>query len=130
MSEAHRSPEYFARLFEDAPAPYIVTDQNLVVSDMNRAAEELLGETAAEVQGRALHEIVAVSDASTFENILTRVVQDSQVMIGRPLRVRPRRGGERELLFAAGVLRAGDGVAQRICWLFHDVGPSDGGTLL
>ena len=130
MSEAHRSPEYFARLFEDAPAPYIVTDQNLVVSDMNRAAEDLLGETAADVKGRALLEIVAISDTSAFENILARVVQESQVAIGRPLRVRPRRGAERELLFAAVVLRAGDGASQRICWVFHDVGQSDGGTLL
>ena len=62
----------YQQLFEFAPDGYIVTDQNGVIQEANRAASEMLGVHGDFLTGKPLNIYVADQDRHTFHELTTR----------------------------------------------------------
>src|SRR6185503_7024715 len=113
------SLNYFMRLFEDAPAAYLVTDANLIITDANAAAQRLFGRAISALKGKPLSLLVGSSDRETFRRIITGAVREAQAPISRPLKLMIA-SGEAELNFSAAVLRDSDQLAESISWIFYN----------
>lgn len=115
------SLRYFMRVFEEAPAAYVITDSHLVVTNVNATAQRMFGRDFARLKGKPLSLLVAESDREAFRRILTRAVLDSQDSISRPLKLRIDGGkADADIPFTARVLRDQEGNPQCVCWIFHD----------
>ncbi|MEE9224071.1 MAG: PAS domain S-box protein [Thermoplasmata archaeon] len=74
--ELRRSEERFKIMFDYAPDAYVLTDQEGVFIDGNRAAEELLGFTKDEVLGKNLLDLEAISEdwiEGAVENLMKAI---------------------------------------------------------
>lgn len=118
---------FYMRLFDESPAPYIVTDASLKILNANTAAQRLLDRTLPYLRDKPLSLIIAGSDIDAFRRILKETVVQSRRSIDRPLRIRPaHQGTEREMLFSASVLRNASGTPEFICWVFHEMDRTSG----
>ncbi len=108
---------YFTRIFEEAPAPYIVTTPQLIIADANLEAQSLMKRQLAAVRGKPLQLIVAPSDRTAFRTIASDLLA-SQDKLARPLKLQYLSGAEFDVVFHARVIRNEMGDPQFIYWLF------------
>jgi PAS domain S-box-containing protein len=110
---------YFTQIFEEAPAPYIVTTPRLTIVDANFAAQKMLRRSLAVVRGKPLPLMVAASDRPVFRQMVGEILQ-SRTRVARPLTIRPVGGEEFEIIFNATVIRDSDEMPVYVFWLFLD----------
>jgi PAS domain S-box-containing protein len=111
------SSTYFARVFEDAPAAYIVTDPNMLIRDANKAAQRLLNRALAALRGKPIFSIVAKEERRAF-HALTPELLDVQTVMTRPLRIQPARGETIDAFFSACTARNENGKPEAVFWIF------------
>ena len=113
------SLHYFTRVFEEAPAAYVITDPHLLITNANAEAQRLFGRTFSQLKGRPIALLMAASDTDTFRRIIAPAVLAAQEAVSRPLRLQIA-DGEAEIPFSASVMRDSHGLPQSIAWVFHD----------
>jgi len=114
---------YFARIFEEAPAPYIVTDPSMLIRDANRAAQRILKRPLLWLRGKPLYSVVAKGERRAFNAIAPDIVATHTVMT-RPLRLQPAQGEEIDVFFSACAARDRSGKPETIFWIFlHPLEP-------
>lgn len=107
-------------LFENAPDPYLLTDAEGVILEVNRAGRELLGESTRSLVNRPLVLHVGAEDRSTFHNEISRVRRGETPSLSA---IRLRTDPENEarwLTVRINVLRQA-GREPRLRWLLRDV---------
>ena len=108
---------YFKRIFDDAPAPYLITNLNLVVTDANNAAQQMLRRSLVILKEKPLLVIVAREDRRALRGMASELVS-GQAGIIRPLRIQPYRRGSVDIVVSASVCRDGNSVPECIFWIF------------
>ena len=108
---------YFKRIFDDAPAPYLITNLNLVVTDANNAAQQMLRRPLAILKEKPLLVIVAREDRRALRGMASELV-GGQAGIVRPLRIQPYRRDALDIVVSASVCRDGNAVPVCIFWIF------------
>lgn len=115
------SLRYFMRLFEDAPASYVITTNRLLIVNANATAQQMFGVTFPRLKGKPLALMVAESDREAFRKIIAPTVLESHGTVTRPLMLRVDSGRrDAEMPFSARVLRDEEGTPECVCWVFHD----------
>ena len=114
-----QSLAYFARVFEEATAAYLVTNPSLVITNANRAAERLFGRPTSQLKGLQMTSLVAESDRDTFLEIIASAILEAEKPVSRPLKLQIA-SGDAEIPFSATVLRDQTRAPESICWVFHD----------
>jgi PAS domain S-box-containing protein len=112
--------EYYRRLFEHAPEPYIVTDRSGVICDANDAAAALFRTSRRRLLGEPLATLVALDDRTSFR---ARVIDVRRR--GEPAewdaRVVPRGGPELHVSVLAHPERTSRPGTGSICFMLHDL---------
>ena len=108
---------YFKRIFDDAPAPYLITNLNLVVTDANNAAQQMLRRSLVILKEKPLLVIVAREDRRALRGMASELVS-GQAGIIRPLRIQPYRRESVDIVVSASVCRDGNSVPECIFWIF------------
>ena len=108
---------YFARLFRDAPAAYVVTDAAMRILDANGAAQKLWNRTLSALRTRPMWTMVSKDDRSAFQGLMPELMTRGMVMT-RPLRIQPSEGQELNVFFTASAARDEAGKAEAIFWIF------------
>jgi len=112
----------YAELFEFAPGAYVVTDAHGSITEVNRAAVELLRAPSGVLPGRPLIDFVPLERRKSFREHLVALLADGglqrQSWRGR---LQPGEGGEMVVEFSVGgVPHPQSGIA-RLCWLLRPV---------
>jgi PAS domain S-box-containing protein len=115
----NESLRYFTRVFEEAPAAYVITDANMLITNANAQAQRLFQRAISRLKGKPITLFIAESERDTFRRIIVRDVLDSREPVKRPLKLRI---GTREgdVLFSASAMRNAEGSAECVAWIFHD----------
>ena len=108
---------YFKRIFDDAPAPYLITNLNLVVTDANNAAQHMLRRPLAILKEKPLLVIVARDDRRALRGMASELVSGQDGIV-RPLRIQPYRRDALDIVVSASVGRDGNAVPECIFWIF------------
>ena len=116
---------YFKRIFDDAPAPFVITNLSLVVTDANHAAQRMLRRSLLNLREKPLFMIVAREDRVGLRSIASELLAEEKG-ITRPIRVQPVRGKPLDLVVSACVCRDHRGVPECVFWIF--LHPIDNGT--
>jgi PAS domain S-box-containing protein len=109
----------YRALFEHAPVPYVVTDEQGVIADANRAAAALFRIAQHRLRGKPLVVFVSPARRRAFRDQL-RALGDKDVETGLHLRVRPREGAMRSVAASVGVVRDRRGTISELRWLLVD----------
>jgi PAS domain-containing protein len=109
--------EYFKKIFDEAPAPYLITNLELIVTDANNAAQRMLGRSLVILREKPLLVVVDRGDRVALRDMTTELL-NGQSALTRPLRIRPFRQTPLEIVVSACVCCDGDGVPECIFWIF------------
>lgn len=71
--DLERQHDRYRELFDNAPAGYLVTDADGIVSEVNATALGLFGETLSRMRGRPLARYIEAADLGAFYNHLARI---------------------------------------------------------
>lgn len=113
---------FYARLFDEAPAAIVVTRPDLVIIDVNIAAQALLQRPLTELKGQPFQRIIGVSDRIAFSTIARQIVSEPE-RVTRPLLVKC--GGhaeEVEVSLIARALRGDQGEVHSIVMILLERG--------
>lgn len=120
---------YFQRIFDDAPAPYLITNPQLLITDANAAAQRMLNRSIENMHGKPLYLFVSPSERQVFRT-MARAIIDAGDSLVRPLCIQPDGSAETDVIFSARVVRGADNEVDCIFWLFvHSITP-EGSDLL
>ena len=107
-------------LFVHAPEPYVVTDDQGLVSEASRSAAQLLGIRSAFLPGKPLAAFVVEADRRTFRTVLAAVAQGAGDRVAE-VRVRRRDGVVRVVELSASHLHESGGPSGALGWQLRDV---------
>jgi PAS domain S-box-containing protein len=112
----------YRELFEDAPDGYIVTDENGIIVESNRATTELLGIDSRLLLSKPLIVFVHSADRRVLLTALHEV-QDGrgESVVDFEVRFAPLRGRAFAASVHAAASRVAPGVARTVRWLVRDV---------
>ena len=113
------SNAYFARVFEDAPAAYIVTDPGMLIRDANKAAQRLLKRPLIWLRGKPIFSVVAREERAAFHALTPELLRVQSVMT-RPLRIQPAQGEVIDAFFSACTARDDSGKPEAVFWIFME----------
>ena len=108
---------YFKRIFDDAPAPYLVTNLSLVVTDANRAAQQMLRRSLVILRQKPLVVVVSREERSALRTMAADLI-NGHASITRPLRVQPHGLEPLDTVVSASVCRDADGIPECVFWIF------------
>jgi len=108
----------YRELFEHAPVPYLVTDQQGVIIDANRAAAAFLRVAPAYLRGKPLVVFVSPARRRAFREQLPAL--GSSPVETAHLRIRPRKRPARSVVASVGVVRDRRGAVLELRWLLVD----------
>lgn len=108
---------YFKRIFDDAPAPYLVTNLDLVITDANVAAQRMLRRSLLILREKPLLVIVAREDRPALRVIASDLLH-SQKQITRPLRIQPFKDQPLDIVVSARVCCDQENVPECVFWIF------------
>ena len=116
---------YFKRIFDEAPAPYLVTNLDLLVTDANLAAQRMLGRSLAILREKPLLVIVTREDRQALRTFAHELIH-GQKQITRPLRIQPFRQQVLDVVVSASVCTDNAGVPECVFWVFlHPLSSSE-----
>jgi len=118
-NEVERERERYRLLFEQAPIPYLVTDRDGMIREVNQAAAELLATPSGYLRGKPLAIFIPASARSTFRRSLIEL-RGQRVRSPLVLRVAPRFSAPRLVNASVGVVRDRDGAVRELRWLLVD----------
>lgn len=124
MRQERGTLRYYKKLFELAPAAYVVTDVHCVIEDANDAAARLLRRPLGELMGKPLTVFVEGQERPVFQ----KMVRESLIAVKQlvqPLTLQPVPGEEVEVLYSASVVHDERGSVSTIHWLL--LKPMEGG---
>ncbi len=117
--ELARHHDRYRELFDHAPAGYVVTDADGIVSEINATALELFGEALGQMQGRPLARYIDEPDRSAFYIHLARIRHGEigdHILLNLAIRDHPFI----PVALRATVTGTTDGRTDEIRWLLHD----------
>jgi len=123
-----RERQRYHDLFEGAPVPYLITDRDGTIRQVNKAAAVLLHCPQDRLRGKPLATFVPLEMRPHFRRQLQQI-NDARDVTRVALRLTPRLGGERTLVGTAGSARDGDGPAE-LRWLLIPGATSDAPALV
>ena len=110
----------YRALFEHAPDPYLVTDAQGVLREVNGAAAAFLGVRAPFLVGRPLSVFVAADDHRSFFDFLARLGEESQPR-AEDLHLVPRGGRPTPVAIAVSIDANPEDGAPVYRWLVRDI---------
>jgi PAS domain S-box-containing protein len=122
-----RERQRYHDLFENAPVPYLITDRDGTIRQVNQAGAVLLHCPQERLRGKPLATFVPLEMRPHFRRQLQQI-NDARDVTRVALRLTPRLGGERTLVGTVGVARDGDGPAE-LRWLLIPGTTSDAPAL-
>jgi len=108
---------YFKRIFDDAPAAYVVTGAAHLIVDANGAAQRMFNRPLDQLRGKPLNLFVSTSDRHIFRTLITDIEAADDTVV-RPLSIGPDREMGKDVIFCARAMRGPDGNVEGIYWLF------------
>ncbi|MBN1659832.1 MAG: PAS domain S-box protein [Anaerolineae bacterium] len=112
----------YQELFDLAPDGYLVTTQNSIIVEANRAAGDLLCVPVGQLPGKRLDQYVVAADGPILEDVLA---QFRALKGGAPLhsevRLQPAEGEPIHTSVAATAARSISGEIEGVRWLLRDV---------
>lgn len=81
QAELEASRNRYFGLFDLAPLPYLVFDEQHVLTDLNLAASELVGAERARLKGQAFFTWVSPTHRNAFHNHLNRIFQEPRPQV-------------------------------------------------
>lgn len=112
LSERHA----FRRLFEHAPAAYVVTDGNATIQETNVMAAELVGASPRFLVGKPLAIFVAAEQRSSFRRWAKQLASETEEAVSQRFRLVNRDGGELEVVAWVASTSGADG-RQTMRWV-------------
>jgi diguanylate cyclase (GGDEF)-like protein/PAS domain S-box-containing protein len=110
---------FFEQLFENSPQAIAITDNNVVVMEVNRGFEELFGYTPCEVNGQSLSKLIVPQDMLDEAMDLRRRAFKDGIVQRETVRI--RHNGERvHVLVVVSPINAG-GVRVGLFWIYTDI---------
>lgn len=113
-----RERQRYRALFEQAPVPYVITNEYGTIMDLNRAAARLLRVDHDELLKKPLIVFVPTTRRHAFRDQLASFGA-SDTVVGLNLRIRPRGGKTRNVTASVGVVRDKGSVVE-LRWLLVD----------
>jgi PAS domain S-box-containing protein len=114
-----RERERYRTLFELAPDPYIVTDENGVIEEANAAAATLLGVVSSKLEAKSLFKYMDSESRQGIRPLLTQLYSSGRVDKVQ-LVFRSTEGVTTRVEATMSLSRRGDGTAS-FCWLLRDI---------
>lgn len=114
-------------LFDDSPAPWIITDPHAVVVDANHAAELIFRRSLSTLRHTRLSSFISRNDRSEFRHMAANLLS-APFSLSRPLALEPSSGAKVEVLFKATMMTDSTGAPEFISWMFIEC-PSAGDDL-
>jgi len=108
---------YFKRIFDEAPAAYVVTGATHLIVDANGAAQRMFNRPLDQLRGKPLNLFVSTSDRQIFRTLITDIEAADDTVV-RPLSIGPDREMDKDVIFSARAMRGPDGNVEGIYWLF------------
>ena len=108
---------YFKRIFDDAPAPYLVTNLSLIITDANGAAQRMLRRSMLILREKPLVVIVSRDERPALRQMASDLIH-GQNPITRPLRIKPHGLAALDTVVSASVCRDADNVPECVFWVF------------
>lgn len=118
-SDLERQHDRYRELFDNAPAGYLVTDAQGIVSEVNATALDLFGETLNRMRGRPLARYIEAVDRGAFYNHLARIRHSAlgdHIFVNLSIRDHP----SKPVALRATVTGTADGTTDEIRWLLQD----------
>lgn len=112
------SLHYFKRIFDDAPAPYVVTNLSLVVTDANKAAQRMLRRSLVILREKPLVVIVSREERPALRTMASELIHGRK-SITRPLRIQPHGLDPLDTVVSASVCCDADDIPECVFWIFH-----------
>jgi PAS domain S-box-containing protein len=125
VSTVQRDRERYRRLFEEAPAAYLVTDRDGVVRQANLRASALLGVDQQWLAGKPLVSFVQLEDRKAFRRRL--LLPDSLDRAEWEAWLQPRHGGPVLVRALVSRLRNDDDGPWALAWLLRELPESASG---
>ena len=117
----HGSPQaaldYFRRIFDEAPAPYVVTNTDLIITDANQAALGMLKRSLTDLRENPLAVIFEPGERSVVSMIATDLLQERKP-VTRPLRILTHEGEALDTVLSASVCLDQKGFPECVFWIF------------
>jgi len=104
-------------IFNSVADGIMAVDLALRISNLNEAAQQILGATRQEAVGEFCPEIMGLASESEF----ARILQERRQVAGQSVRMRDRSGQVRELVVSTRVLKDGDGTERGLVAILRDV---------
>ena len=104
-------------IFNSVADGIVAVDLSLRISNLNLAAQEILGYVRQEVVGESCLEILGLAE----EDELACILQERRQVDGESVRIRDGRGREHRLVISTRVLRDADGTEQGLVAILRDV---------
>jgi PAS domain S-box-containing protein len=116
MTQQRGRLAYFRKLFELAPAAYVVTDADLVIQDANSAAVRLLRRPLDHLAGKPLVQFIDTAEREVFRSMVAESLTAGKQLV-QPLALQPVHGEEVEVLYSAVGVRDPQGKLTSVFWL-------------
>jgi PAS domain S-box-containing protein len=112
----------YQELFEFAPDGYLVTDQNGIIQEVNRAAEALVHRSREFLRGKPLPMLVAAEQRKEFRKLINELRAGAEGDTpGREFRFRTRRKEMVDVALGVTATRDADGLPVTVRWLVRDI---------
>ncbi len=122
-------PDFARKMFDDAPAGWIVTNPSCIVVQANHAAETLLLRSASAMRDKHFSFLIAASDRASFATMAADMLT-SAFEASRPLCMKPKTGETVDVVFKAKLIATSLGVPEFISWIFLESVTGQGSDLL
>lgn len=112
--------QHYQQLFEEAPDAYLVTDQDGIIQEVNRAAATLLKIAPPSLVGQPLSLYISSITSQTFLNQLNQLPQFNQVSQWE-LCLQPQQGEPFDATLTIAVSRNFENNVSSLRWLIRDI---------
>ena len=118
--------EHYRELFECVPHPYLITNQEGIIREVNDAAATLLGARRSFLIGKPLAVFIPEDGRTPFRKRLRELRGGGRMEW--QLDVTPRGQAPKHMMCAASAMRSRDSDAERVYWLLRELPESEVGS--